>query len=67
MSEQTIYMWRKRFGAMRSDKVTQLQRLETENARLKKMLAGRDLEIYATTEIAQEVGICTRQELAFFV
>lgn len=52
VSEQTIYTWRKRFGAMNSDEVKRLRQLEAENARLKKMLAERDLEIDVMKEIA---------------
>jgi putative transposase len=51
VSEQTIYTWRKRFGAMNSDEVKRLRQLEAENARLKKMLAERDLEIDVMKEI----------------
>lgn len=52
VSEQTIYTWRKRFGAMNADEVKRLRQLEAENARLKKMLAERDLEIDVMKEIA---------------
>lgn len=51
ISEQTIYAWRKRFGAMQSDDVRRLKQLETENARLKKLVAERDLEIEVMKEI----------------
>jgi putative transposase len=51
ISEQTIYTWRKRFGAMQSDDVRRLKQLETENARLKKLVAERDLEIEVMKEI----------------
>jgi putative transposase len=51
ISEQTIYMWRKRFGAMQSDDVRRLKQLEAENARLKKLIAERDLEIEVMKEI----------------
>ena len=51
VSEQTIYTWRKRFGVMSSDEVKRLRQLEAENARLKKMLAERDLEIDVMKEI----------------
>lgn len=51
MSEQTIYTWRKRFGAMNSDEVKRLRQPEAENARLKKMLAERDPEIDVMKEI----------------
>ena len=40
-SEQTIYTWRKRFGALQPNDVTRLRQLEAENARLKKLVAER--------------------------
>jgi transposase-like protein len=49
--EQTIYLWRKRFGTMQSDEVRRLKQLEVENARLKKLIAERDLEIEVMKEI----------------
>lgn len=52
VSEQTIYSWRKRFGAMDANEVKHLRQLEQENARLKKLLAERDLEIEVMKEIA---------------
>ena len=52
VSEQTIYTWRKRFGAMDANEVKRLRTLEQENTRLKKILAERDLEIEVMKEIA---------------
>ncbi len=52
VSEQTIYGWRKRFGELRSEDVRRLRQLEAENARLKKLVAERDLEIEVMKEIA---------------
>ena len=52
ISEQTIYTWRQRFNGMTADDVKKLRQLEQENARLKKLLAGRDLEIEVMKEIA---------------
>lgn len=52
VSEQSIYAWRKRFGTMDANEVKRLRQLEQENARLKKMLAERDLEIDVMKEIA---------------
>ena len=51
VSEQTIYAWRKRFGELRSEDVRRLRQLEAENARLKKLVAERDLEIEVMKEI----------------
>lgn len=52
LSEQTIYTWRKRFGVFQPDDVRRLKQLEAENARLKKLVAERDLEIEVMKEIA---------------
>jgi transposase-like protein len=51
VSEQTIYLWRKRFGKLEAVDVKRLRQIETENARLKKLLAERDLEIEVMKEI----------------
>jgi putative transposase len=52
VSEASIYAWQKRFGAMESTDVRRLKSLESENSRLKKILAERDLEIEVMKEIA---------------
>ena len=52
ISEQTIYTWRKRFGTFQANDVRRLKALEQENARLKKLVAERDLEIEVMKEIA---------------
>jgi putative transposase len=52
VSEQTIYTWRKRFGGLQADDVRRLKRIEQENARLKKLVAERDLEIEIMKEVA---------------
>lgn len=52
ISEQTIYTWRKRFGELRSEDVRRLRQLEAENARLKKLVAERDLEIEVMKDVA---------------
>ena len=52
VSEQSIYTWRKRYGAMDANEVKRLRELEQENARLKKLLVERDLELDVMKEIA---------------
>ena len=52
VSEQSIYGWRKRFGEFNVDEVKRLKTVEAENARLRKLLVERDLEI----EIMKEVN-----------
>lgn len=54
VSDATIYAWRKRFGVMENQEVKRLKSLETENSRLKKLLAERDLEIEIMKEIASK-------------
>ena len=51
ISEQTLYIWKKRFGSFQADDVRRLKHLESENARLKKLVAERDLEIEVMKEI----------------
>lgn len=51
VSEQTIYAWRKRFGALAAVDVKRLRQLEQENNRLKKLVAERDLEIEVMKEV----------------
>jgi putative transposase len=52
ISKQTIYLWRKRFGGFEGNDVRRLKQLEVENARLKKLVAERDLEIEVMKEVA---------------
>ena len=56
VSEQTIYTWEKRFGSFQPDNVRRPKQLEQENARLKKLVAERDLEIEVMKEIAAKNG-----------
>jgi len=51
VSEQAIYMWRKRFGELQPADIKRLRALEAENAKLKKLVAERDLEIDVMKEI----------------
>jgi putative transposase len=52
VSEQSLYNWRKQYGGMAVDEVRRLRQLEQENARLKKVLAERVLEIEILKEVA---------------
>ncbi len=54
ISEQTIYAWRKRFGALEAVDVKRLRQLEQENGKLKKLLAERDLEIDVMKEVSRK-------------
>lgn len=52
VSEQTMYVWRRRFGGMDVADAKRLKALEAENTRLKKLVAERDLELEVMKEIA---------------
>ena len=52
ISEVTIYAWRKRFGQLEAVDVKRLRALEAENARLKKVLAERVMDIEIPKEVA---------------
>jgi len=54
VSEQTLYNWRKHFAGLDPADVKRLRQLEQENARLKKLVAERDLEIEVMKEIQRK-------------
>ena len=54
VAEQTIYVWRQRFGRLEAADVRRLRQLEHENGRLKKLVAERDLEIEVMKEVARK-------------
>jgi len=45
ISEPTFCAWKKKYGDMSTSEVKHLREIEKENARLKRSLAERDLEI----------------------
>ncbi len=51
VSEGTFYKWRNRFGTMEIAEVREYRQLQQENARLKRLLAERDLEIDVMKEV----------------
>jgi putative transposase len=51
IAETTFYRWRKRFGGMDAQEAAKTRELEKENARLKRLLAERDLEVDVLREL----------------
>jgi len=51
VSAQSIYRWKRQFGQMEVADVRELRHLRQENARLKKVLAERDLEVEVMKEL----------------
>jgi putative transposase len=54
MSEATFYAWRKKFGGLQTRDVQRLKELERENARLKRLLAEKVVEIDCLKEVASK-------------
>lgn len=44
VSEQSVYRWKNKYGGMDKSQAKRLKELEKENARLKKLLAEKDLD-----------------------
>lgn len=54
ISEQSYYRWRKKYGGMTVSEMKRLKELEKENARLKRLLAERDLELDVAKELLEK-------------
>jgi len=53
MTEVTYYRWRKEYGGLQVDQARRLKELEKENARLKRLVADKELDITILKEVAQ--------------
>ena len=51
VAEQTSYRWRRKYGGLNERDVQRLKELTVENAKLKRLLAERDLEVDALKEL----------------
>ena len=51
IAEHTFYRWRRKYGGLETSDVQRLKELTSENARLKRLLAERDLEVDALKEL----------------
>ena len=51
MSDATFYNWRKKYGGMSVSDARRLKELESENARLKRIVANKELEIDALKDV----------------
>ena len=54
ISVQTFYLWRRRFGSLQENEVKKLRDMEKENARLKRILAERDIELDVIREFLKK-------------
>jgi putative transposase len=53
ISEATYHRWRTQYGGLKADDVKRLKELETENARLKQIVADKELQIEALKELGR--------------
>jgi putative transposase len=53
ITESTFHRWRNQYGGMKGSDAKRLKTLETENARLKKLLAEAELEKSMLKELAE--------------
>ena len=54
VSEQTFFRWKSKYAGMSQSELHRAKGLELENARLKRLLAERELEIDAMKEILRK-------------
>ena len=54
ISENSFYRWKRKYGGMSISDAKRLKELEKENARLKSLVANRDLEIDAMKEVLRK-------------
>ena len=52
VTEQTFYRWRNEYGGLRLDQAKRMKALETQNARLKKLVADLSLDVEILKEAA---------------
>ncbi len=53
VSEATWNRWRSQYGGMKASEAKRLKELESENARLKKLVANQALDIDMLKELAE--------------
>jgi putative transposase len=54
ISQPTYYAWKRKYGSMHEPDVKRLKELEKENARLKRPLVERDVEIDVIKEFIEK-------------
>ena len=54
ISEATFHRWRNQYGGMKADAMKRLKELESENARLKKIVADQAVDIDILKEVSRK-------------
>ena len=53
ISEHTYYRWRREYGGLKLNQTKRLKQLEKENARLKRLVAEKELDLLILKEVAE--------------
>ena len=53
ITEHTYYRWRREYGGLKLDQARRFKQLEQENARLKKIVAEKELDLSILKEVAE--------------
>lgn len=53
ITEHTYYRWRREYGGLKLNQARKLKQLEKENARLKKLVAEKELDLSILKEVAE--------------
>lgn len=53
ITAQSYYRWRKEYGGLKLDQAKRLKELEKENARLKRLVADKELDIAILKEVSR--------------
>ena len=54
VAEQTVYRWRNKYGGLDTSELQRLRELETENSRLKRIVAQQALDIDVLKEVVSK-------------
>jgi putative transposase len=56
ISQNSFYIWKRKYGGMETEDVRRLKELERENSQLKRLLAEHDLEVDAVRSLLRKNG-----------
>ena len=56
ISDKTYYLWREKYGGMKSEEARRLKDLEVENVRLKQIVADLTLDNRMLKEVAKKLS-----------
>jgi putative transposase len=56
VSENSYYVWKRRYSGMQSEDIRRLKELEAENATLKRIVADQTLALDAVSKVARKNG-----------